>query len=179
MVIFHSSFKYLGLDFLFYLEFLMMIVPGHYSDIIELMRIELFAFEQDGFNITTINRLIKESILFLKMIDPREMTIIGFCICSNMMGDENAKETQAVDLINLAIHPKFQGQGYGNRLLQRALVDLQRFRVQVVQLHVKVTNEPAIQLYKKHGFKIVETVEEYYDDSKESAYTMILMLTKK
>ncbi|UYP46131.1 Mycothiol acetyltransferase [Candidatus Lokiarchaeum ossiferum] len=157
----------------------MMIVPGHYSDIIELMRVELFAFEQDGYDINTINRLIKDSILFLKMINPIDMSLVGFSICSNMMGEENVKETQAVELITLAIHPKFQRQGFGNRLLQRTLVDLQRFNVQVVQLHVKVSNEKAINLYKKHGFKIVETIEEYYDDSKESAYTMILMLTKK
>lgn len=39
-------------------------------------------------------------------------------------------------------------------------------------LHVDVENEPAISLYKKLGFRIVESITGYYDSGK-SAYRMV------
>ena len=153
-----------------------MIVPGHPSDIIELMRIELAAFPQDGYEITALQSLITHSLVFLKMVNPHDMQIIGFAICSNLAGEENAESTPAAELITLAIHPKHQGQGYGQRLLTRTLIELRHFHVQVVQSHVKTTNEAAVHIYQKNNFRILETRAHYYDESKLSAYRMALKL---
>ncbi len=151
-----------------------MIVPGHLSDLIDLMRVELAAFPVDGYDIMMLKRLISNSLVFLKMVEPSEMKIVGFSICMNMMGDEDVKHTMAADLITLAVHPKYQGRGFGQRLLQRTVIELRKFGVKIIQLHVKVSNETAIHIYEKRGFRVIETRPHYYDESKESAYRMIL-----
>lgn len=54
------------------------------------------------------------------------------------------------DITRLAVHPKYQGQGFGTRLLLEAL------RVPGPHmLTVRKDNRKAIHLYKKHSFKIV------------------------
>ncbi|GAI46019.1 unnamed protein product [marine sediment metagenome] len=40
-----------------------------------------------------------------------------------------------------------------------------------LELEVRTDNDIAIKFYKKHGFKIAETLHEFYQDGK-SAYTM-------
>lgn len=160
----------------FVFECIMMIVPGHLSDLIDLMRVELTAFPVDGYDINMLKRLITDSLVFLKMVEPSEMKIVGFAICMNMMGEESAKQTIAADLITLAIHPQYQGKGFGQRLMNRVMLELKKFGVKIVQLHVKTTNEPAIHIYQKFGFRVLETCSHYYDESKESAYRMVLQL---
>lgn len=151
----------------------MIIVPGHRSDIISLMRVELNAFPTDQYDFYTIQALIENSLVFLKMVNPIDMSLVGFSICSNMMGEEHARHTRAAELVSLAIHPNFHHQGYGKRLLERTLIELQHKGVELISLQVKVSNEPAIALYQKFKFRTVETLPQYYDDSKEDAYHMV------
>lgn len=137
------------------------------------MRIELAAFDMDRYDINVLRDLISNSLVFLKMVNPQNMELIGFSICSNMLGDEDAESTAAVELISLAIHPKYQREGFGQRLLERTLIELKNFGVQIIRLQVKTNNIPAIALYKKYGFRVVEELPHYYDESKSNAYTMV------
>lgn len=50
---------------------------------------------------------------------------------------------------------KCQGQGFGKQLLLRALQNIQ---TEKVMLHVAAWNERAVNLYKKCGFRITETI---------------------
>ncbi|MHA1583873.1 MAG: GNAT family N-acetyltransferase [Promethearchaeota archaeon] len=154
----------------------MMIVPGFKDDIIDLMRVQMNAFKTDGYDILTLGKLISHSLVFLKLVDPTDMHIIGYSICSNLMGEDDVKTTQAADLITLAIHKKYQGNGFGKKLLKQTLLELQKFHVKLVQLHVKTTNEVGIHIYEKFGFRILETRPHFYDESKDSAYRMILRM---
>ena len=54
--------------------------------------------------------------------------------------------------------------------VERRLREL--FRVEMLRLEVRVSNEPAINLYRKLGFRIVERVPGYYPDG-EDAYVMV------
>jgi len=157
----------------------MIIVPCHPHDLISLMRVELSAFEIDGYDIVTLNELISRSLLFLKMINPIDMQLVGFAICSNMMGEETEKRTSAAELVMLAIHTHFQGQGYGKHLMKRVIIELEQRGVEIIQLQVKTSNERAIELYKQFGFRIAQTLPNYYDESKEAAYTMLWKRTWK
>ena len=150
-----------------------MIVPGHPSDIIPLMRIEQHAFPVDGYDIFIMQKLIKNSLVFLKLVRPIDMEIVGFIICSNMEGDERAEYIRAAELVSIAIDPEYQGQGFGQRLLQDALIELKAKKVQLIRLQVKTNNENAIKLYTKFGFRIIEKLAHYYDESKDDAYLMV------
>lgn len=56
-------------------------------------------------------------------------------------------------LSRLAVHPTWQGQGYGRILLNDALRYAQRVGVNTVMLNTQVQNQPAQQLYRKTGFR--------------------------
>lgn len=54
------------------------------------------------------------------------------------------------DIIRLGVHPDFQRQGHGQRLLQKVVEEFQE-----LMLTVSKDNRAALRLYLKHDFKIV------------------------
>ena len=64
----------------------------------------------------------------------------------------NAAGSQA-HLSRLAVHPAWQGHGYGRVLLYDALVYAQHEGVNTVMLNTQVENAPAQQLYRQTGFQ--------------------------
>ena len=59
------------------------------------------------------------------------------------------------EIDDLIVNPKCQGQGFGKQLLLWALQNIQ---TEKVMLHVAAWNERAVNLYKKCGFEITETI---------------------
>ncbi len=59
------------------------------------------------------------------------------------------------EIDDLIVNPKCQGQGFGKQLLLWALQNIQ---TEKVMLHVAAWNERAVNLYKKCGFRITETI---------------------
>jgi ribosomal-protein-alanine N-acetyltransferase len=69
-------------------------------------------------------------------------------------------------IINLAVHPDYQGKGIGKRLLQQVLND-----EEVFFLEVRTSNETARKIYERLGFKVINIRKGYYADG-EDAYVM-------
>lgn len=76
------------------------------------------------------------------------------------------------DIVNIAVNPKFQRKGYGQRMLNKLIEEASNNNCEFVHLEVRVTNQPAINLYKKNGFETVRTRQHYYSNG-EDAYDMI------
>lgn len=74
----------------------------------------------------------------------------------------------------LAVHPNYRGKGIGEHLLQDALDDAVMRGAQVATLEVRISNDAAVQLYKKFGFEIIGERSSYYRDNNEDAFLMIL-----
>jgi len=74
----------------------------------------------------------------------------------------------------IAVHPEQRGHGYGEILLTGLLRQAQRVRAEYAMLEVRVSNEPAISLYHKYGFDVVNERRNYYRDNGENAYLMTL-----
>lgn len=81
----------------------------------------------------------------------------------------------SADITNIAVHPNWQGKGYGKKMLCYLLKFAQKEAVADVHLEVNVNNSAAFQLYKKTGFEIVRTRKAYYSDGSD-AYDMVLRL---
>ena len=64
-------------------------------------------------------------------------------------------------LYSFAILKQFQGNGIGKALLEFSLNSLDK---NIFELEVRVSNEKAIKLYEKFGFKKVKILEDFYDD---------------
>ncbi len=75
-------------------------------------------------------------------------------------------------IISIAVKEGYRGRGIGTRLLVEAMRRLyNHYGAKEVYLEVRVSNERAIKLYKKLGFKVAQRVERYYADG-EDAYIM-------
>ncbi len=98
----------------------------------------------------------------------REGEVVGYICCWDV-ADE-------VQILNVAVHPHFRRQGIADLLLRSALEDGQRSGVQSANLEVRGSNLPAIQLYKKLGFRQVGMRRGYYADG-EDALLMILVFS--
>jgi len=72
---------------------------------------------------------------------------IGYCYCS-VVGKHG-------HLIRMAVHPDWQGQGVGTRLLAEAEQFFQGVGVRLVTLNTQEENERAQRLYRKFGFSLM------------------------
>ncbi len=69
----------------------------------------------------------------------------------------------------LAVHPDYQRQGLGKFLLYALLRDAKRRQLEWATLEVKPSNQAALSLYQKFGFKEVGRRPKYYKDTGEDA----------
>ena len=75
-------------------------------------------------------------------------------------------------VISLAVRSKYRRRGVATALMKRVIQLLASKGATAIRLEVKASNEPAINLYKKLGFKIIGVIDGYYR-SGESAYLMV------
>ncbi len=77
---------------------------------------------------------------------------------------------QELHIANFAIHPDFRKRGFGTQLLKYIF---DRFKdAKIAFLEVRRSNEPAIRLYQKFGFKALTVRKRYYRDG-EDALVMV------
>ncbi|HRW04844.1 MAG TPA: GNAT family N-acetyltransferase [Caldilineaceae bacterium] len=72
-------------------------------------------------------------------------TLVGYTAISYTNGSAH--------LARLAIHPQWQGQGFGHLLLRDVLLDARREGINTVMLNTQVHNSRAQQLYRSYGFR--------------------------
>ncbi len=75
-------------------------------------------------------------------------------------------------ITNVAVHPDYRKLGIGSMLIEAMIDYCEEKKCVAYTLEVRSSNEPAISLYKKHGFKIDGIRKEYYQDNKEDALLM-------
>ena len=69
----------------------------------------------------------------------------------------------------LAIHPDYQGQGLGQLLLCNLLRDAVGRKLERATLEVRPSNQVALSVYQKFGFKIAGRRKGYYQKTGEDA----------
>ncbi len=81
-----------------------------------------------------------------------------------------------VQVNNVAVHPDFRGRGVGEALMRHVIDKVRASGATFVTLEVRVSNRPAVTLYKKLGFEILGERKNYYTHPDEDAYMMGLVL---
>lgn len=96
--------------------------------------------------------------------------IIGFLVLQFIMDE--------CHILNICIHPQYQGKGFGKKLLQYALEISTQKNVVVCFLEVRESNIKAINLYNQFGFNEIQVRKNYYKNgkSRENAIEMSLSL---
>lgn len=75
------------------------------------------------------------------------------------------------ELANIGVLKQYQHNGIGTKMMEYINQLVQKNHCENFTLEVRMSNENAIQLYEKFGFKIVSSRKNYYADG-EDAYLM-------
>lgn len=92
--------------------------------------------------------------------------ILGYFYAQHIAGE--------VTLLNLAVCPDSQGQGYGKALIDSFARVCEKLNAETAWLEVRESNNHAFQLYLKNGFNEVDRRLNYYptESGKEDAIIM-------
>lgn len=75
-------------------------------------------------------------------------------------------------ITNIAVHKDYRRKGIGNIIVNKLIEIAEEKEMIGLTLEVRKSNIPALELYKKNGFKLEGIRPEYYEDNKEDAYIM-------
>lgn len=81
-------------------------------------------------------------------------------------------------LMNICIHPNFQGRSFAYTALQWLINLMREKQIKTMLLEVRVSNQAAIKLYEKLGFQQIGTRKDYYrtEEGREDARVLELIL---
>ena len=75
-------------------------------------------------------------------------------------------------ITNIAVKSQARGQGIGTRLLEELIGIACHVEAELMSLEVRQSNEEAIRIYEKAGFRKIGIRNKYYQNPLESAYIM-------
>lgn len=75
-------------------------------------------------------------------------------------------------ITNIAVHKDYRRRGIGNIIVNKLIEIAEKKEMIGLTLEVRKSNVPALELYRKNGFKLEGIRPEYYEDNKEDAYIM-------
>jgi ribosomal-protein-alanine N-acetyltransferase len=143
--------------------------PGTPSDVRRLAELE---------RLTAINPWPLEQFVYSSLRDNQGSLVLegetgevlGFAIFQQVLDE--------VTLMNIAVHPEYQGRGHGRRLLVALLQELVARGVARCLLEVRRSNTAAQALYRAQGFVDDGVRSNYYPtaDGREDALLMSLEL---
>ncbi|MDI9609659.1 MAG: ribosomal protein S18-alanine N-acetyltransferase [Candidatus Verstraetearchaeota archaeon] len=106
--------------------------------------------------------------------------VVGYNMCRIEFGISNIKRDFAKKghVISIAVLEGYRGMGIGRKLMEEGMKNVRESGASEIYLEVRQSNLPAIQLYRKLGFRAVRVLEGYYRDG-ENAYLMVASLEEK
>ena len=99
--------------------------------------------------------------------------VAGYAILSIAAGEAH--------ILNLCVDPKRRQLGYGEQLLDEILSKSRGSEVKEVFLEVRPSNEIALALYRKKGFRMIASRPAYYQarEGREDAAVMSLRIRRR
>ena len=86
-----------------------------------------------------------------------------------------AVEVDAAHSLNLCVRSEFRQQGEGRQMLNHLLKLARAAQVNDIFLEVRVSNHPAVHLYKSADFVKIGTRKDYYPSEKGREDALILV----
>ena len=80
-------------------------------------------------------------------------------------------QTEGASLLNVCVNPKWRSLGMGHKLMQVMINEVVREEIPRIVLEVRKSNERAIALYERIGFRTTHERKKFYQDG-ESALVM-------
>jgi [ribosomal protein S18]-alanine N-acetyltransferase len=146
------------------------IVPMAESDLDDIMEIERTAFRAPWSRQVFVEELDREwaYVDILRTREPRG-GVLAF-VNYWLVRDE-------VHILNVATRASVRRQGHAARLLEHVIAFAHRERCRYLTLEVRRSNQAAIRLYRKYGFRPVGIRPNYYVEDREDAIVMLLEIS--
>ena len=133
---------------------LLIVRRGNLLDLEQIFALEKMVFKNDAWTIDMLKiELLCRNNSETLIIEENRL-IVGYFIYRKFLNEYH--------ILNLGVSPLRQKEGIGGILLKGFLNDLEN--ISTVFLEVKKSNFPAINLYKKNGFKVFGERKKYYKD---------------
>lgn len=91
-----------------------------------------------------------------------EDTLLGYIVW--------LKVVDVADILNLFVFPEHRKSGKATALLLETIETLKQAGIKTFYLEVKKSNQQAISVYEKVGFKVVREIKNYYENEDGLAY---------
>jgi ribosomal-protein-alanine N-acetyltransferase len=107
-----------------------------------------------------------------------EDRLAGYILCRIELGASELHKMKAArkgHVVSIAVLPQYRRRGIGKSLMIASMKAMLGYEASESYLEVRVSNQPAVNLYKELGFVIARKIPEYYNDG-EAAYVMALDL---
>lgn len=137
------------------------------SDIGAVVEIEKNCFSQPWSEKSFEDSIQRDDTIFL--VCQEEANVMGY-IGMYVSFDE-------ASITNVAVSPLHRKKGCGEALILEAKKAAKERAVETIFLEVRVSNEPAISLYKKTNFQNLGIRKKFYEHPVEDAYIMSCALT--
>jgi ribosomal-protein-alanine N-acetyltransferase len=126
-------------------------------DLSALRRLERACFEKDAWSLLDLIAVLTwTEVIRLKAVDGGEM--IGF-----VAGDPRPSQG-VVWVATIGVDPRFQRRGIGTALLRACE---QQVKLRRMKLTVRISNQAAVMLYEKEGYRTVDVWKDYYSDGED------------
>jgi ribosomal-protein-alanine N-acetyltransferase len=143
---------------------------GDISDVISINWSTLPEHYSDSF----FEERLQESPETFLVAEDEAGKIRGYIMCRIEYGFSNLRRyglARKGHIVSVAVLQEHRGSGLGAALCEEAITGMKQRGCSEVYLEVRVSNEPAVKLYTRLGFKTVATHRGYYRDG-EDAYLM-------
>jgi ribosomal-protein-alanine N-acetyltransferase len=131
--------------------------PARAADVDALLAIENAAFPTDRIERRAFQHAIRSPTMIC-LVAARGDEVLGYGIV------ERRRTSTAARLTSVAVAPAASGAGLGRRLLAAIEKQATAAGSQRMRLEVRADNTGARKLYEKTGYRLVETIDGYYED---------------
>lgn len=132
------------------------------ADVEEVARIEAEVFAQPWSMESFLAEVKTPNHIYLVAEDCGK--IIGYCGLWEVAGEGQ--------ITNVCVAPEQRGKYVATQMLEELLKKAVSLKVGAITLEVRVSNELAIRLYEKLGFRVAGIRKEFYSHPKEDAKIM-------
>ncbi|MFH2056499.1 MAG: N-acetyltransferase [bacterium] len=134
----------------------MRIRPARAADLPQLIRLEQSTFPEDCFNPAQIKYLLTRA-RGVVLVAEQEKRLVGAAYLLWRQGGRTGR------LYSIAVSEAVRGQGVAPQLLKRGEQEVQRHGCTKLSLEVRADNERAIAFYRKHGYREIARLPDYYE----------------
>jgi ribosomal protein S18 acetylase RimI-like enzyme len=137
--------------------------PATVKDLEEIIGIERSSFKEQSYRKELIEKLLSDRE-FHNVIVEKGDEKVGYATFFEGARGKRAR------LVTIAVMPDFRNHGLAKAMLVFLEQEMKKMGLHIVSLEVGISNVPATNLYLSLGYRIEDTIPDYYGEGKDAFY---------